>query len=482
MTALTSRRPAAPASSGRASAPASWRWLVALVVSAGAGAFVFFWRLSTPSVISDEFIYRQAAAEYVRGSFETNLEHPPLAKLLIGVGHVLLGGTVFADRFVSALLGFLTGFLLAGAAYQLTRSARAAVAAGLLWWLLPLAPGVVQLHVARGTFLEGPMLFFLSASLLAATTAARSPRLRWIVAAAALGGLAASCKLTGAVAVVGLLPVLALLRHDLRRLAVATGAAGAAAVTGLLLPYAPFGSDGPSALAYAVTYQLDHAADGHLQIVAGRLYEYQPWWSPFWHQAQYLGWPALVALVVAAGIGVGRVRRPEVLPAVAVLAAAVLVVCTTPIKLPQYPAVLTPVLCLLAGAALVPGVRRGAGRALPVLLVVVFGVLAVAGARQLADVADEGIEDYRAAGIFLRERVDPGVPITVWGSSRALSVELPANPLPEPLPPDGRPVALVVDPTISDRRPNEDVPAWLAAHGDEYEVHRFQRVTVYLRR
>lgn len=468
----------------RPAARASWTpaYVAGLVASAALGAFVFFWRLTTPSVVNDELIYRAAAAQYVRGVFELNLEHPPLAKLLIGVSHVLLGGTVFADRFAGALLGFLTGFLVAATAYVVARSARAAVAAGLLWWLLPVAPGIVHIHLARGTFLEGPMLFFLAASVLAATVAARDGRLRLWVLAGALAGLAAACKLTGVVAVAGLLPVAAVYRHDVRRVVTGTAAAAGAFAVAFLLPYIPMARQAPQALEYAFSFQLRHAADGHPQLVAGTIYQHQPWWSPFWFQAQYLGWAALVALLVAAAIGVARTRRPETWPAVAVLTAGMLLVASSPIKLPQYQAIWAPVLCVLAGAALAGGLRSDGRRLLPAAAAVLFVVLAGAGASQLRDVATESVQDYRAAGLFLRDRVEPGTPITVWGDSGALGVVLEDNPLPEPLPPDGRPAALVVDPTIADRRPNEDVQGWLEKHADAYEAHRFQRLTVYLRR
>lgn len=458
------------------------RELLALAVSAALGAYVFFWRLTTPSLVNDEIIYRRAAAEYLRGVFELNQEHPPLAKLIIGVSHVLLGGTVFADRFAGALLGFLTGFLVAATAYVVARSARAAIVAGLLWWLLPIAPGIVHIHVARGVFLEGPMLFFLAASLLASTAAARDGRLRLWVAAGALAGLAASSKLTGVVAVAGLLPVALAYRHDLRRVLTGTAASAGAFVVAFLLPYLPMGAQAPGVLAQAFVFQLGHVDDGHPQIVAGTIYQHQPWWSPFWFQAQYLGWAALAALLLAAAVGVARTRRTETWPAVAVLGAGVLLVCSSPIKLPQYQDIWAPALCVLAGASLAPGVRAGGRRLLPAALVGLFVVLAAAGATQLATVATEGVEDYRAAGTFLRDRVEPGTPITVWGDSGALAVVLQDNPLSEPLPPDGRPVALVVDPTIADRRPNEDVAGWLAEHGAAYDAHEFQRLTVYLRR
>lgn len=453
-----------------------------LALSAALGAFVFFWRLTTPSVVNDELVYRRAAAQYVRGVFEVNTEHPPLAKLVVGVSHLLLGGTVFADRFAGALLGFATGFVVVATAYRLVGSPRVAVAAGLLWWLLPVSPGITHVHVARSVYLDGPMLFFLAASTLAATAAVRDGRIRLWVAAGALAGLAASCKLTGVVAIAALLPVALAHRHQPWRVATGVAASAGAFVVAFLLPYLPMGSQAPSVLARAFVFQLAHAGAGHGQMVAGTIYEHPPWWAPFWFQAQYLGWPALAALLLAVGIGVVRAQRVEVWPAVAVLGAGVLLVCTAPIKLPQYHVIWVPALCVLAACALAPGVRRSGSRLLPAALLVVFTPLAVAGGAQIARVATESVQDYRAAGLFLRDRVEPGAPVTVWGDRGALGVVLTDNPLPEPLPPDGRPVALVVDPTIADRRPEENVDAWLARHAAEYDAHRFQRLTVYLRR
>jgi 4-amino-4-deoxy-L-arabinose transferase-like glycosyltransferase len=478
---LTEARPAA---SGAVPPDDAWgrSERVALAVSAALGLFVFFWRLTTPSVVNDETIYRAASAQYVRGVFALNDEHPPLAKLIIGASHVLLGGGVFADRFAGALLGFATGLLVVATTYQVARSARAAVVGGLLWWLLPIAPGIVHVHVARMVTLEGPMLFFLAAATLAATVTARDPRLRWWLATGALAGLATSSKLTGVVAVAALLPVAVQQRHALARTAGHAAAAAAAFAAAFLLPYAVMGSQAPGVLRETFVFQLGHAADGHPQTVAGTIYLFQPWWAPFWFWAQYLGWPALVALVVLAVLGVLLLRRrPAVWPAAAVLAAAVLLVCSSPIKLPQYQDVWMPALCVLAGAAVAPALRHGA-RGLRAGVLVLLVPLAVAGAVQLASVATEGVEDYRAAGAFLNARVPPGEPITVWGDAAALGIVVTQNPLPEPLPPDGRPIALVVDPTIADRRPNEDVDGWLARHGEAYEAFRFQRLTVYVRR
>ena len=461
----------------------------ALGISALIGLFVFFWRLTTPSVVNDEVIYRAAASQYLEGVFVLNPEHPPLAKFLIGAGQALLGGGLFADRFAGALLGFLTGMLVVATAYIVGRSSRAAVLAGLLWWLLPIAPGMIHLHVARAVTLEGPMLFFLAAATLAATLAARDDRMRWYLAAGALAGLAAACKLTGVVAVAALLPVALQQRHALRRTAGRAAAAAGVFVLAFLLPYAPLGDQATNVLRQTFVFQLGHVADGHPQTVAGTVYQHQPWWSPFWFQAQYLGWPALFALFTLAATGVVLLRGHRSLwPSAAVLAAGLLIVCTSPIKLPQYQGIWAPALCVLAGAAVAGAVRQGGsgerGRGLLSrrLVLALLVPLAVAGAGQVGSVATEQVEDYRAAGAFLAERVPPGVPITIWGDQGALGVVLPDHPLPEPLPPDGLPVALVVDPTIADRRPNEDVARWSAQYGSDYEIYRFQRLTVYLRR
>ena len=138
MALLTADRPVAQVEGRR-----GWTTveLGAMAVSSLLGLFVFFFRLTTPSVVNDEIIYRASAAQYVRGVFELNNEHPPLAKLLIGASQQLFGDPVFADRFPGALLGFLTGLLVAATAWQVTRTPRATIAAGALWWLLPIAPG-----------------------------------------------------------------------------------------------------------------------------------------------------------------------------------------------------------------------------------------------------------------------------------------------------------------------------------------------------
>lgn len=461
--------------------------LLAATAAAVVGVLAFFPHLTTPSVVNDELVYRQAGVEYVRGIWTRNDEHPPLAKELIGLSHYVFGGfgsPVLADRLIGAILGFLTGAVLLATALVITRRWAPAVTAGLLWWALPLAPGIVRDHVARIATLEGPLLFFLSSALLAWAVAADTRRRRWLVAAAFVSGLAGACKLTGLGALAGIVPLLVLHRRQLPR-AVTDAALGVvAAAVGFLLPYLPMGSQAPGVLRTAFAFQFAHADRGHLQEVAGHIYAHPPWWAEFWFQAQYLTWPAVIALYLLAVIGLVRWRcSPASWSVAAVLVVGLLANTVSPLKLPQYHDILVPELVVLAGCTMAIVARRRStprARTASAVVLVCLLVLAVRGVGHVAAVVSEQPEDYAAATDYLRQHLRPGERITVWGDTPAVREALPGASISSKLPAGGTPDVLITDPTITNRRPDEDVQEWVSQHGRDYRELRFERLHVFV--
>jgi hypothetical protein len=150
----------------------------ALAVLAVAGAFVAFWRLSTPGWGVDEVIYAEAAGAYAAGEFVLNRGHAWLAKELMGLSILAFGDGELGARLPGTLLGFLTGFVLWALARRLAGTVSGVVAAG-LWWLLPLSPGTTVIRLDRYGILEPPMVFFATLALLFAVDGRWPPACAW---------------------------------------------------------------------------------------------------------------------------------------------------------------------------------------------------------------------------------------------------------------------------------------------------------------
>ena len=75
-----------------------WWWWPAHIGVFGLIAEVAFVHLGTADAAPDEFTYRTCGAAYVHGTFSCNLEHPPLAKEILGIGSWIFGDSVTAGR------------------------------------------------------------------------------------------------------------------------------------------------------------------------------------------------------------------------------------------------------------------------------------------------------------------------------------------------------------------------------------------------
>jgi 4-amino-4-deoxy-L-arabinose transferase-like glycosyltransferase len=421
--------------------------------------FAFFWRLGSATSTGDELVYRAAAAAYLRGDFTLNLEHPPLAKWVIALGHALGDVTLVADRAPAAVCGVLTGVVLFFVARRCA-GFWAGLATAALWAVLPLAPGVVPFHLDRRATLEAPLLLCCAGAVLAAQRLLDAPARtsRWIVLGA-LVGAATAAKLTGAVVVVVVLAALWSLRRNPLRAATGLLTAFVASLLVFAATYLPFGAALPGALRYVVEFQLQHADDGAVQSVAGQLYRFPPWWSAWWFQSRYLGWAATAVLWALALVGTSRWTRPAVRPVVLALAGTTLAVTVSPLKLPQYHDVLVPPLLVLAVVGASVLVRALVGRVVVAAAGVVVLLVAVP---HLVALARTGPDEWARAAAALSDRLAerPGV-VVVWGDAPALQQLLPAGTVTTTSTAvDCAASAVLVDPTVADRMTGADIAAW----------------------
>jgi dolichyl-phosphate-mannose-protein mannosyltransferase len=154
---------------------------------------------SPPWLTYDEDAFVPQAHHYLVGLRDIN-DHPPLGKLLIAVGCLLLGYNPAGWRFASLCLGLqamVVAYWLARCLFENRRAGWFAAA-----WV---AADGCFLAYSRAGLLDGMLACLVLWSLLAAVTARTW---RGVVAAAVLVGLATSIKWSGAMALV---PVIATL-------------------------------------------------------------------------------------------------------------------------------------------------------------------------------------------------------------------------------------------------------------------------------
>lgn len=463
---------------------------------AAVGAFVAFWRLGVLGWGVDEIVYAEAGRAYARGDFSLNRGHGWLSKELIGLSTRLIGDGEIGVRLPGAVLGFLTGFVLYALARRLG-GPRAALVAGALWWLLPQAPGVHPVRLDRYGTLEPAMTFFAVAALYAAWRWGERGDWRWGVAAAGCLGLSASAKFTGALFAPAVALPLLWMPVAWSRRALQAGVAAVAGVVGVVLPYLADGLSGVGALVEGIELQFANNSQGHLQLVAGTVYQKPPWWSHLWWQAQYLGWPATVALWALTVVGLGAAWRSRALASsgwpLAVFLSAALVfpalpLLTSPRKLPHYHLVLIPLLAVAAGLAAASWLfTRNKWRNPPLIAwgnvgaVACLVPLGIAAAVQVVRVATLQPDAYRIAAARLEAAGLAGEDVLVFGYGDVLKAEVPTVRIVPGVPAE-LPEALVVDPVWRDRFRDSDIDRYVTSVAPEYDRSRAGRLTLYVRR
>jgi 4-amino-4-deoxy-L-arabinose transferase-like glycosyltransferase len=462
---------------------------------AGIGAlclFSFFYKLGVATWNPDERIYSEAGLAYLRdGNFSVNLEHPPLAKYLLGLAQ-LIGGEreILAVRLVAAIATAVTGALL----FLLGRRAVGVVAgmiAVVMWAALPSAfviagevvsPGAI----GRYAILETVMVAFVAAALYCGWRWAESCDKRWALATGLAVGLAGACKLPGLLVAVPILALVAYRQPISRHVAVQALAFMGAGVAAIIAAYLPMGTDGFDLATDMLDFQGEHARAGHLITVGDRVYAHPPWWANGYFQWHSMGGVAMVtlgALAVASFFVVPRALALYL--SIAVLTPFLYLSVVAPIALPHYFYLWLAPLVLLTGAALhgliasAQPIRRGAGVAAAVALAVVAG-------QHLVDVATVERSDYARAGDILEEYGHRTGQAVVFGYPWVLEAYVPgiaaSDPAREPRPLPSEANAVIIDPVFSKRA---QLPAALRTFVDSgapgFRKLAADRIEVYVR-
>ncbi|MGH4029796.1 dolichyl-phosphate-mannose--protein mannosyltransferase [Actinomycetota bacterium Odt1-20B] len=158
-------------------------WLAPLLITLVAGA-IRFWNLGSPhAVIFDETYYAKDAWAIVHHGYEVNwtdsanklilrddghvtipsdasyVVHPPVGKYVIGLGELIFGFNPFGWRFMTAVLGTASVFMLCRIGRRLFRSTFLGCLAGLL-----LAVDGLHFVMSRTALLDQVLMFFVLAA------------------------------------------------------------------------------------------------------------------------------------------------------------------------------------------------------------------------------------------------------------------------------------------------------------------------------
>ncbi|HEU0130353.1 MAG TPA: glycosyltransferase family 39 protein [Mycobacteriales bacterium] len=372
----------------------------AAVAATLVGVAACFARLRVETWYVDEVAYVRAGAAYARGDFAPNGEHPPLAKLLFGLGERAFGGP-YGARVVAALCGALLVVTVAAFAERSYRGGAVAVVA---WLAIPRSARLAGATLIAGPLERHAMLDVVATALATLGLAAgwrwaRGGRWRDAVLAGACAGLAAAAKLPGGLYLPGVLLVAVATRGEVRRRAAQAGAAGAAAVAAWAAAFLPMGGGAPAAMREVFARQLGHATDGHPMVYAGRVLPRAPWWGQAWIEWDHDG-PLLVAVLAAAAVAAFAWgdRRLAALLALA-FAGPFVALSASPVALPHYRYVWLPPLALLAGLGVVSAARaRPAPRT---VALAACGVLAAGAVANTGNALRLRTGDYRAASAYV---------------------------------------------------------------------------------
>lgn len=268
-------------------------WLAALLLGLGV-QLLFAFHLGRPSVLSfDEAHYVPAARMLLALAGPTNLEHPLLGKLLIGLSIALFGDNPVGWRALGTIAGTATVLATFALLWMLRRDVRIAMIGGVL-----VALNQMVFVQARTGMLDVYLGAFLLWSIALFTWAMRAPAgatlWRWTLASALLG-LATAVKWAAAPYVtLAALAFLLLRRGDatrwpgLRSLP-ALALLGGVSVTTYFVTFLPafFYSDRPMTLAGLLPLQWE-MYQLQTQILAPHPYQ-AAWWSwpllmrPIWY-------------------------------------------------------------------------------------------------------------------------------------------------------------------------------------------------------
>lgn len=303
---------------------------------------LFLWRIGDPAKLDfDETHYVPAARTLLALDALPNAEHPPLGKLLIGLGMSLFGDNPLGWRIMSALSGASLVFSAMMATRWLLLRRPAAVMTGLL--LIFSQTLFVQARIAMLDIFMASFLMLALWQLVALWRTGFSDRTRFIVAGGALG-LSMACKWTALSFIVPGLPLFMWLLWRARKRAgdapplpmlQALGWLGPFALLAYLATFLPyhFLRHDPLSLIQIVPQQVEML---HMQSARMGTHPYQSrWWQwvldlrPIWYFYEpvagvqrgvlFIGnpaicWGGLVALAASLWAGLRKRDRPLLLP------------------------------------------------------------------------------------------------------------------------------------------------------------------------
>jgi 4-amino-4-deoxy-L-arabinose transferase-like glycosyltransferase len=461
-------------------------WIAAAACVAVLGVFVLTWRLVVPTLGVDEVVYIQTAETWDTGGGWTLAGHPPLSPVFLSKIGALFGFGLGPMRIAGTAVALVTAALITWIGTRLGgRWVGLIAAAG--WLLLPQSPGSIVVRLDRYAGIHQMMVLGVTAATAAAVLWAKRGTTRWAIAAGFFLGLGAASKMTALV----FLPILALVgargpKTVTRRMA-DIAAAYLACLAALALAYAPLGGAALDAFTGMIEFQRANIADGHPLLIAGSVRLWHPWWSNWYWQASYLGWPLVLSIWGLAAWGLIEARRSASVRVVAgVLVLFTMAYTLLPVKLPHYHLEFAPSLFIMAAmgarrlwrAASRPEPRQRLAAQIAVMVALLLASLSIA--RNLVEVAQVERSDYAAASDLINETFPEGGQVLVWGWARVLAPYLDEGlELTDVRAPDL--VAVVVDPITSERQrgtPMEELVVDLTVGMRAVIV---DRLTVYIR-
>jgi len=313
-------------------------------------------RLDEPGFTCDEITYVQAGLQLLKGNYEYNYEHPPLAKYLIGTSVHLLGVSEWASRLPVALMGFLTCILTFIIGYNLYGFAEALIA------FLILATCTYHIAHSRVATLDVPLSMMYALTVYLFWLGLR--RRKYMLLSGIALGLAIGTKYPGVYLVPLMLLYLLLMplvygrqdeRISLRKLLKNwLGALFIGFITFIIIaPYyfLPLGrGGGPLLLLRSLIFNIHHLSVGHLNFFMGSVTVSPPPWFFITYLMTRLEIPTIVLWIIGLGYALWR-RGEKDLIIILWFAVPLAFFSLQKVKLLHYLPPIIPAIALLSGRA-----------------------------------------------------------------------------------------------------------------------------------
>jgi 4-amino-4-deoxy-L-arabinose transferase-like glycosyltransferase len=392
-------------------------WAGRITVASGVlvwGLLQNVWRLGAGNWASDEKLYAEVGWEYVHGRVTRNMEHPPLAKYLIGAFEVVFGHSAGGARAAAVAATLGTALVLWRWAWR-EAGWWCGVLAGGMWLLLPHRADGLGQRLDRYAMLDPFVACAAVLALYCGWRWSRGGRWPWVLATGVAAAMACTAKANG-VMVVPVIAIGVLLSRRSWRTVGQLAVGGLAAAATAAVVYLPV-RDPVGAVRYLLRFQSRHSANGHRVLVRGVLYPHHPpWWADLWFTRSAFGGALAGALAVAVLAAV-VLRRDALVTWLAAGAGSFLFFqsLVSGVTLPHYVLAWLPELTLLAalgGHELVrPGRLRGPRTFLAGALAPTLIGAALLTSTQLARTAPHGLARLDA----LLDRYGVSRPVLVTG-------------------------------------------------------------------